>query len=287
MTSMRPVGTGRRDARCAMRAVSRALVAGLVCGLALALFGVEPAPAASDVRARLERALADYEQAQREAEHDARIAGFRRAEQGFAALIAEGLATPALYTNLGNAALQAGDPGQAVLAYRRALALDPAAATARQNLAHLRARLPDWVPRPGEREGQDALLAYRRVPASLRALLAAGCFALAALAGVVASRRSGGLWRGLALVSGLAWLGLVASVVFEGGRDAGEAAVLTAEETPARSSDALLSPLAFPEPLPPGVEVERLEQRGDFARIRLANGRDVWVRGSAVTPVAD
>ena len=45
--------------------------------------------------------------------------------------------------------------------------------------------------------------------------------------------------------------------------------------------------LAFPDPLPQGVEVERLEVRGDFARVRLANGRDVWVRGSSVTPIDD
>jgi hypothetical protein len=62
--------------------------------------------------------------------------------------------------------------------------------------------------------------------------------------------------------------------------------VLTSDETPARVSDSALAPLAFPEPLPAGVEVERLEVRGDFARIRLANGRDVWVRSSSVTPVA-
>ncbi len=241
--------------------------------------------AGTDVRSRLERALADYEQAQAEADRDARIAGFRRAEQGFSALIDEGLATPALYTNLGNAALQSGDLGQAVLAYQRALRLDPTAATAHQNLAHLRSLLPAWVPRPSGGDGVDSLLVYRRIPAAMRSLLAAGCFALAALCVVASQRRPEGPWRGLAIVLALAWLGLVASVVLDGSGDAGEAAVLTAEETPARSSDSALAPLAFPDPLPQGVEVERLEVRGDFARIRLANGRDVWVRSSSVTPV--
>jgi hypothetical protein len=73
--------------------------------------------------------------------------------------------------------------------------------------------------------------------------------------------------------------------VLDGSGDVGEAAVLTAAETPARSSDSARAPLAFPDPLPQGVEVERLEVRGDFARVRLANGRDVWVRSSSVTPV--
>lgn len=241
----------------------------------------------ADARARLERAIADYEAAQAETDREARIAGFQRAERGFASAIEGGSASAALYTNLGHAALQAGRPGDAVLAYRRALRLDPRASTARQNLAHVRARLPAWVPRPGDVEGaEDLLFAYRRVPAGLRSLSAAGCFALAAFAFVLSGRRRAGAWRGVALLSGAFWLILLASVWLDPGRTGpATAAVLTAEETPARVSDSTLAPLAFPEALPAGVEVERLELRGDFARIRLANGRDVWVRRSSVTPV--
>ncbi len=243
--------------------------------------------AGTDVRSRLERALADYEQAEREADRDARIAGFRRAEQGFAALVADGIATPALQTNLGSAALQAGDLGEAVLAYRRALRLDPAAVTARQNLAHVRSLLPAWVPRPSGSEGADALLVYRRIPESTRSLLAAGSFAVAALFLVLAARRTEGPWRGLAILFGIAWLLLLASVVLDGPGEEGVAVVLTADEEPARSSDSALARLAFPDPLPQGVEALRLEVRGDFARIRLANGRDVWVRSGSLTPVDD
>ena len=202
-------------------------------------------------------------------------------------MIDEGARSPALYTNLGNAALQAGRVGQAVLAYQRALRLDPEATTARQNLAHVRASLPGWVPRPGSVETGEALYAYRRVSVQMRSLAAAGCFAATALAVVVAGRRREGPWRGLAIGLGVAWLGLVASVVADGRGSVSQAGVLTAEETPARSSDSVLAALAFPEPLPEGVEVERLEVRGDFARVRLANGRDVWVRSSSVTLIDD
>lgn len=273
----------KRATGCGVRV--RVVLPWAVVVLALAL----KAPVASAVelepRARLERALDDYAQAQSESDRDARLAGFSRAEQGFAALIEEGATTPALYTNLGNAALQAGHLGQAVLAYQRALRLDPSATTARQNLAHLRSLLPGWVPRPSDAEGADALLVYRRIPVPTRSLMAAGCFALAALLLVVAHRQRTGPWRGLAGLFAIAWLGLLASVVLDDPSGAGEAAVLTADETPARSADSAMAALAFPDPLPQGVEVERLEVRGDFARIRLANGRDVWVRSSSVTPV--
>ena len=250
-------------------------------------FGPAPARASGlDPRTRLERALADYAQAQAESDREARLAGFQRAEQGFAALIEDGSETPSLYTNLGNAALQAGHTGQAVVAYQRALRLDPGATTAYQNLAHVRALLPAWVPRPGSADSAQALFAYRRIPLQARSLAGAGCFALAALCLVLSARRREGAWRGLAMLSGIAWLALLASVVLDGRGAQSRAGVLTAEETPARSSDSVLAPLAFPEPLPPGVEVEQLEVRGDLARIRLANGRDVWVRSSSVTPIA-
>ena len=282
-------GTARIDSWVA--SVIRILFVVLIlCAVIGFVLGLVPGPSVAradglDARPRLERALDDYAKAQAESDHDARLAGFGRAEQGFAALIEDGMATPALYTNLGNAALQAGHVGQAVLAYQRALRLDPAATTAQQNLAHLRVLLPAWVPRPSGSDGAAALLVYRRVPAPTRSLAAGGCFALAALLLVLSLRRREGPWRGLAILLGLAWLGLLASVVLDRPSGSGEAAVLTADETPARSADSAMAALAFPDPLPQGVEVERLEVRGDYARIRLANGRDVWVRSSSVTPV--
>ena len=272
-----------------MAAAGLLLSAGLAAGVGAASGDAAHAQAVQDddVRSRLERALSDYELAEREADRDARVAGFRRAARGFAALLEEGIETPALQTNLGNAALQAGDSGQAVLAYRRALRLDPAAVTARQNLAHVRSLLPGWVPRPSGSDGADALLVYRRIPESTRSLLAAGSFALTALFLVLAARGTEGPWRGLSILFGIAWLLLLASVVLDGSGEEGVAVVMTAGEEAARSSDSALARLAFPDPLPQGVEAMRLEVRGDFARIRLANGRDVWVRSGSVTPVDD
>lgn len=261
-----------------------AFVALLSCIL-IALPSLAPA-AQVDSAERLAAALEAYAKAQGETDRDARRAGFQQASQGFAALIEAGHESPALYTNLGNAALQAGRVGEAVLAYQRALRVDPASVTARQNLAHVRSLLPKWVPRPSGVESEGALHFYRRIPARQRSLAAAACFAAAALALFVAGRRPDGPWRGLAFVLGSAWLLLLASVVAGDARSEARLAVLTADETPARSSDSALAPLAFPDPLPPGVEVELLEERGEFVRVRLANGRDVWVRGSGVTPVA-
>lgn len=277
-----------RSASAAMAmAIGMAMVMWAIAVLAVAGWDGSARAEEVDPAAQLERALGDYATAQAETDREARIAGFQRAERGFAAVVEGGAESPALLTNLGNAALQAGHVGQAVLAYHRALRLDPDEATARQNLAHARSLLPVWVPRPGGQETRGAVFLDRRIPRPTRWLAGAGCFALAALSLVIAGRDGGGAWRGLAIVSGLAWIGLVASVVLEARGATGRSAVLVAEETPARTADSLLAPLALPEPLPAGVEVEQLEERGDFARVRLANGRDVWVRRSSVARVGD
>ena len=235
-----------------------------VLSFVVALFAVgTPAfgQSAADTSAetRIEAALADYAAALAETDRDARLAGFSRAEQGFSAAAAEGAETPALLTNLGNAAFQAAHPGRAVLAYRRALALDPNAVVPRQNLAHFRSLLPSWVPTPSEADGTQSFLFYRAIPLSVRASFAAGFFALGALCFVLGIRRKEGAWRGGGYFSWVIWGLLLASVLADGQEERRDFAVIMVAETPARSADSALAPLSLSDPLPAGVEVERLE----------------------------
>jgi len=243
----------------------------------------EPGP--SDQRERLEEALSQYAQALAEPGRDERLAVFAEAEIGFAAVIESGAINAALYTNLGNAALQAEHIGQAVLAYHRALRLEPDAKAARQNLVHIRSLLPSWVPRPDSSSEMQPLFFYRRVSSANRSALAAACFVLGAASLAVSVRRREGAWRGVALMSGVAWALILASIVFDSAEGNSELAVMTADESFARSADSRLAALAYPDPLPGGVEVELLEERAEWTRVRLHNGRDVWVRGSNVTRV--
>ncbi len=239
-----------------------------------------------DREARLEQALSDYAAGLREADRDERLARFGRAERAFASLIEDGVETAPLWTNLGNAALQAGHVGRAVLAYHRALRLDPDAHGARQNLAHVRGQLPSWVPRPIDPDGSGSGLDPRRVPEATRRSAAGIAFALAALSTLLFVRRGESAWRALAgLLMGV-WLLLMVTLLIQDDSSTSQLAVVTAEEVEARSADSSLAALALPDPLPAGSEVRRLELRGEWARIRLANGRDVWVRASSVTPVS-
>lgn len=244
-------------------------------------------PGTSDHRERLEVALTQYAEALEEPDRDVRLAVFAQAEIGFAGVIENGPKNAALYTNLGNAALQAEHIGQAVLAYHRALRLDPDTQAARQNLVYIRSLLPSWVPRPSSSSEMQPLFFYRRISPANRSYLAAACFALAAGSLAVSVRRREGAWRGLALMGGVAWALIVASIVFDSAERELELAVMTADESLARSADSRLAALAYPDPLPGGVEVEELEKRAEWTRVRLHNGRDVWVRGSDVTRVGE
>ena len=115
-------------------------------------------------------------------ERDARIAAFASAERLFDHAIRAGARSPELYTNLGNAALQAEDLGAAVLAWRRALVLDPDHARALQNLEHVRTLLPDWVPTESSTGVLDSFFVWHRgLAPHEQARLAALAFALASL----------------------------------------------------------------------------------------------------------
>ena len=65
--------------------------------------------------------------------------------QTWQAIESAGLESPALYTNLGDAAFKSGDLARAILYYERALQLDPSAADARYNLAYANTFVQDRI----------------------------------------------------------------------------------------------------------------------------------------------
>ena len=217
---------------------------------------------------------------------DARLAAFRRAKHLFAAVAEQRReAAPALYTNLGNAALLSRDLGGAVLAYRRALAVAPDSAQARQNLEHARSLVPDWVPTPQPSGLWNHLIRPEPASQSARFRLGALFCAAAALLRAAGIRWRRSSLRQAALYPALVWLLLVGSAVLGHQHARLRAAVVTVDETLARSADSQLAPSAFPEPLPGGTEVGIVDTRPPWARVRLANGDDVWVAESSLTEI--
>ena len=238
-------------------------------------------------REMLDLAVESYTQGLNTEHRGPRLEEFRRSQRLFASLAEQQPGTAALYTNLGNAALQAEDLGAAVLAYRRALALDSDYPRAVQNLDHVRSLLPLWVPRPEAADVFDSLFFWHRsVPAATRELLAALCFVAVSLLLAASIRLDQSALRNAAILPGLVWLAVVASLALEARASDRDEAVVTVPETVARAADSRLAPSAFPQPLPGGVELRILEERAPWLRVRLANGRDAWLNRSSVTRIA-
>jgi len=230
----------------------------------------------------MQQGIAAYQAAQEIGDRDQRLAAFARAERLLRAAAEQGAADADLWANVGTAALQAEHLGQAVVAYRRALVLDPDHRRARQNIEHARTLLPPWVPRP---EGEGLLDSFfewhRAMAAGERAGAAAIAFALAAmLLGAGIARRSAML-RMFSLMPAVAWALLLASLVI-GSADENGGAVIVGDDTVARAADSRNAPARFAEALPAGTEVRVAENRGEWSRIVLADGRDAWVPSSSV-----
>lgn len=208
---------------------------------------------------------------------DAYLAGdFTTATRLWGELASEGLASPALHLNLGNAHLRAGRRGAAIASYLRALRLDPGDADARHNLELARAANVDRL------VGGAGPSLLARVAARTSDGLASAAFAVpwgllwVSLAARLVSPRRTRVWLG-ALGAGAALLALLGGSVLLA-RDAdlrSAAAVVISPATGVREGpeEALRATTQLHE----GTELKVLEVRAGSARVRLANGLEGWV----------
>jgi tetratricopeptide (TPR) repeat protein len=262
------------------------LSAALILSPATAHATPAEAATARTSEALIEQALESYHEALESGERDHRLRGFRHAQRLFAAAIESGAENAELYTNLGNAALQAEELGQAVLAYRRALLLEPGLERARQNLQHARGLLPSWVPTPSEGGVLDTFfLWHQNVSRADRADLAAALFAIAALCLAASIYFRSQPFRYVVYLAAATWLALLLSLTFDPARDATSEGVVVAREALARAADSVNAPTRFGEPVPAGTEVKILEDRGGWLHVGLHNGRNAWVTASSVERV--
>ena len=237
----------------------------------------------------LEGAIQAYTDALELTEPEARLERFTRSQRMMQQFIAERqIANADLYFNLGNAALGAQQVGRAILAFRRALQIDPGHGKAQRNLDHVRAMLPGWIPQPQSRTLLNTFFFWHQMLSrSGRALVAALCFAAAAVFSAIALRWRRRWARAAAVLPAVAWVVMIAFGLWTHWSNSGEEAVVTAPETIARAADSQGAPPKFAEPIPAGTELVITRYRSDWAQVRLADGRDAWVRKSALTEVND
>lgn len=209
----------------------------------------------------------------------ARKAAFARAEIALGEAARAMPDRPELLTDWGNAALGAGDVATAVLAYRRALALDATNPRARHNLEWLHTRSADAF-RPATGGGAaDTLLFFHAWPRARKLIVGAAAFALAILLLVPWSgvRRRG--LTGVAVLPFAVWVAMIASVVLE---DRHEDDAVVMDDVVMRAADSAGAPAALLQPLPRGTEVTVIEHRDTWTHVRVANGTPGWVPTGAV-----
>lgn len=273
-----------------------------ILAAAIVLIGAGPAPfaaagaaGAADARELLDQAGAAF-QAGLEATEAGDAAEARGSFTAAAELyeritVEHGVENAALRASAGNAWLLAERPGEAVLAYRRALRLDPSHEVARAGLAQARQRV-------GVEVAPDLSVRWRDRAVSLvgslgpARLLWGGAIlwaiGWAGVAAVVLRRAGAGAARaGVSVAAaGLAAIGVVAGAAWL--HAASDEGVILAEHAVARlgPSAAAYEP-AFDAPLVAGVEVRVLEERSGWARVALLDGREAWVPGESLGMLND
>jgi len=257
----------------------------------LMLLAVIALPPAAHGDRRSDKMVADaveaYQTAMGARRSDVRIEQFSKAHRLFAQVIEDNdIRNADLFTNLGNSALQAQQLGPAILAYRRALTVEPGHAQAAKNLAHARTLLPGWTPSPESDTLIDTFLFWTRMfSIPVQAIVASLFFALASMLFAAAIRWKL-TWAGnLAIVPLVIWVTMTVSILVQSSSTGATEMVVVADEAVGYSADSTGSPPRFAEPLPGGVEVKLIEDRNGWSHVRLADGRDAWLRRATLQPV--
>jgi hypothetical protein len=188
-----------------------------------------------------------------------------------------------LYVNLGNAALNAQRPGPAIIAYRRALELNPTHTQARQNLGFARMLVPEIYRRESNSGLMDTLFFWTTLYARQQISGLAGIsFLIAASLLAWGLIRRSPLLRNLALLPLVCWLVLVVSTLVTPHAVNDQEAVVVADELLVHSADSENSAPRLSTPLTSGVELVVLRRRDRWTEVQLSGGRSGWVRSSGL-----
>jgi len=251
---------------------------GLSAGFLLLLL---PASGWADTQDVLREGLADLGEGRLLASDPAQArACFRRAAAHFANAVQQGVRTPGLFLNLGDAHFLADQLPEAIFAFRRGLRLDPDNRTLRANLdyARLRVALPQGADKS---RGWWSLTAWRRN-------LALACYVLTipAFFWVAATRSGRAVATAVILVGACAALNAYDWAIEQ--RQAREAqdhplVVIRDDQLPLRRGNGP-SYAAHPDwpHLPAGLEARRLAERGGWLQIELPGGAVGWIPRDAV-----
>lgn len=191
---------------------------------------------------------------------------------------------PGVHRAAGAAWTYAGETGQAMLAYRRALAADPTDTRARAGRDAIRhaIRAPNTVRLGAEgwlqRARSAAADTARRLPATPAGLVAILLWSAAWITlAFPALRARTPVWLRLTMIA-LALCALVPTVVVLRPAAHPDDAVVLDEAPAFRGPSDAVYERAFDKPLPPGTELRITERRNGWLAAELLDGRPCWIR---------
>lgn len=221
--------------------------------------------------------FADAEAAFAEAEN---VDDYLRVAGTYQRLLDDGVHSPAVLCNQGNAFMRAEQPGRAIACYRQALRLTPANGAIRTNLNNALLKTEginpptDWFRR--------FVFWHDWVGYRGKFWLATFCVLLAG--GVLVSGR----WlrsrfvQRVGLCLSVFAIVCIASAVYDWRRFSQPAGVVIQDNTTARTGNGESYEAAFETPLREGVELRVLETRGDWLRVQPHSRGECWLRSNAV-----
>jgi tetratricopeptide (TPR) repeat protein len=207
-----------------------------------------------------------------------------RATASYEALVAEGVTSAELETNLGAAYLRQGKRGLAALHFERALFLDPGDDDARADLVEVRRGNVDKLEGESEEGGTETLArVLAPLPGGTAAALLLGFWFAGWILLALRIFRPELPWA--ALAAGIAFALAVGSAGITWGAATGrrmalQRAVVVAQSVPAREGPAEKSISHFE--VHEGTTVRIEDQEGEYRRVKLANGLTGWIPQSAV-----
>ena len=214
---------------------------------------------------------------------------FTEAAQQYEYLVnEEGIRNGNLFYTLGNSWFMAGDIGRAILNYRRAERYLPTDADIQHNLNAALEMRADLIPEKELHPFSARLLGWHfNISTSARWTGFALCWLVLWGSWIWMTRSPKKEARIATMLAGILSAVLLTSLLTESilARRSGPG-VLTAKEVLARKGDSTMYAPAFLEPLHSGTEFQRLEDRGTWWHIRLADGQTCWIPSVAAEMVA-
>jgi tetratricopeptide (TPR) repeat protein len=208
---------------------------------------------------------------------------FRLAAGRFQMLVDDGVANGRLFYDLGNAYLQAGDVGRAILEYREAERFIAGDDRLEGNLRYARSLRRDQIAPSGERALADALLSWHRATSlQARMWVFIITYFLFWLILILWLFRRPGFWRYVAGACAILWIacGVSLAVELSSLGEIHEGVILRDEVIVRKGNGDGFAP-QFEQPLHGGVEFSVLERRGDWLSIELPDGKTGWIPAAA------